>query len=68
MADYHVPQPAPNPNANPNADIVTDNLRFYLTYLIGEFPSNCLLQRCKVGLVLSIYMTGWGKQAISNIN
>ncbi|PYH93384.1 MFS general substrate transporter [Aspergillus ellipticus CBS 707.79] len=30
---------------------------FYLTYLIGEFPSVYLLQRFNVGLVLSIYMT-----------
>ncbi|KAI3075472.1 hypothetical protein CBS147353_5196 [Aspergillus niger] len=33
---------------------------FYLTYLIGEFPSVYLLQRFNGGLVLSIYMTCWG--------
>ncbi|KAJ5570336.1 MFS general substrate transporter [Penicillium hispanicum] len=34
--------------------------RFYLTYMIGEFPSVYLLQRFNAGLVLSIYMTCWG--------
>jgi hypothetical protein len=33
---------------------------FYLTYLIGEFPSNFLLQRWSLGKSLSIYMLLWG--------
>ncbi|KAJ7867258.1 major facilitator superfamily domain-containing protein [Mycena leptocephala] len=33
---------------------------FYLAYLIGEFPSNFLLQRWALGRTLSIYMLGWG--------
>ncbi|KAH8885264.1 MFS general substrate transporter [Thozetella sp. PMI_491] len=32
---------------------------FYITYLIGEFPSTWLLQRYKIGRVLTIYMIGW---------
>ncbi|RDI83554.1 hypothetical protein Vi05172_g6518 [Venturia inaequalis] len=32
---------------------------FYLTYLIGEFPSTWLLQRYNTGRVLSVYMFGW---------
>ncbi|KAJ9156528.1 MFS general substrate transporter [Pleurostoma richardsiae] len=32
---------------------------FYLTYLVGEFPSNYLLQRFKMGRLLSIYMLCW---------
>ncbi|RTE80907.1 hypothetical protein BHE90_004598 [Fusarium euwallaceae] len=32
---------------------------FYLTYLIGEFPSTWLLQRYNLGRVLTIYMVGW---------
>ena len=33
---------------------------FYLAYLIGEFPSNFLLQRWSLGKSLSIYMLFWG--------
>ncbi|WPA99955.1 uncharacterized protein RHO25_004575 [Cercospora beticola] len=33
---------------------------FYLTYLVGEFPSNFLLQRWSLGRSLSIYMMCWG--------
>lgn len=33
---------------------------FYLTYLIGELPSNFLLQRWSLGKSLSIYMLLWG--------
>jgi len=33
---------------------------FYLAYLIGEFPSNFLLQRWSLGKSLSIYMLLWG--------
>ncbi|KAH8668885.1 major facilitator superfamily domain-containing protein [Xylariales sp. PMI_506] len=32
---------------------------FYLTYLIGEFPSNWLLQRFSLGRCLSAYMFCW---------
>lgn len=34
---------------------------FYITYMIGEFPSNFLLQRWSLGRSLSIYMFCWGK-------
>ncbi|KAK3621088.1 hypothetical protein LTR56_023014 [Elasticomyces elasticus] len=33
---------------------------FYITYMVGEFPSNFLLQRWNLGLSLSIYMLCWG--------
>ncbi|KAK4541047.1 hypothetical protein LTR36_008416 [Oleoguttula mirabilis] len=33
---------------------------FYITYLVGEFPSNFLLQRWALGRSLSIYMLCWG--------
>jgi hypothetical protein len=33
---------------------------FYLAYMIGEFPSNFLLQRWSLGKALSIYMLLWG--------
>ncbi|KAH8885849.1 MFS general substrate transporter [Thozetella sp. PMI_491] len=33
---------------------------FYMTYLIGEFPSNFLLQRWSIGRCLTIYMMCWG--------
>ncbi|KKY14753.1 putative major facilitator superfamily transporter [Phaeomoniella chlamydospora] len=33
---------------------------FYMTYLVGEFPSNFLLQRWSLGRALSIYMLCWG--------
>lgn len=33
---------------------------FYITYMIGEFPSNFLLQRWSLGRSLSIYMFCWG--------
>ena len=33
---------------------------FYLAYLIGEFPSNFLLQRWSLGKSLSLYMLLWG--------
>ncbi|KAM5386538.1 hypothetical protein ACJZ2D_000501 [Fusarium nematophilum] len=32
---------------------------FYITYLVGEFPSTWLLQRFNLGRVLTIYMIGW---------
>jgi hypothetical protein len=38
-----------------------DSASFYLTYLIGELPSNYILQRFNLGLTLSIYILGWGK-------
>lgn len=34
---------------------------FYLAYLVGEFPSNFLLQRWSLGKSLSIYMLLWGE-------
>ncbi|KAK5113733.1 hypothetical protein LTR85_010750 [Meristemomyces frigidus] len=33
---------------------------FYITYMVGEFPSNFLLQRWALGRSLSIYMLCWG--------
>ena len=33
---------------------------FYMAYLVGEFPSNFLLQRWSLGKCLSIYMLAWG--------
>ncbi|SMR47252.1 unnamed protein product [Zymoseptoria tritici ST99CH_3D1] len=33
---------------------------FYLTYMVGEFPSNFLLQKWSLGKTLSIYMICWG--------
>lgn len=33
---------------------------FYITYLVGEFPSNFLLQRWSIGKSLSLYMLCWG--------
>ncbi|KAH0002213.1 major facilitator superfamily transporter, partial [Aureobasidium melanogenum] len=33
---------------------------FYLIYMIFEFPSNILLQRYKMGKILSCYMICWG--------
>ncbi|KAF5365991.1 hypothetical protein D9758_006654 [Tetrapyrgos nigripes] len=33
---------------------------FYITYMCFEFPSNFLLQRWRMGKVLSIYMLCWG--------
>ncbi|KAM0722237.1 hypothetical protein Q7P37_001678 [Cladosporium fusiforme] len=33
---------------------------FYIAYLVGEFPSNFLLQRWSLGKSLSIYMLLWG--------
>ena len=38
---------------------------FYITYLVGEFPSNFLLQRWSIGKSLSIYMLCWGKSVRS---
>ncbi|KAF7328846.1 MFS general substrate transporter-31 [Mycena venus] len=38
---------------------------FYMTYLIGEFPSNFLLQRWAMGRTLSIYMLCWGICVVS---
>ncbi|KAJ7472042.1 major facilitator superfamily domain-containing protein [Mycena latifolia] len=38
---------------------------FYMTYLVGEFPSNFLLQRWALGRTLSIYMLCWGICVIS---
>ncbi|KAF4871559.1 putative transporter [Colletotrichum siamense] len=32
---------------------------FYITYLVGEFPSTWLLQRYNLGRVLTAYMVGW---------
>ncbi|KAL3457170.1 MFS general substrate transporter [Aspergillus heterothallicus] len=32
---------------------------FYLTYLVGEFPSTWLLQKYNMGRVLTLYMVGW---------
>ncbi|RDW63551.1 hypothetical protein BP6252_11096 [Coleophoma cylindrospora] len=32
---------------------------FYITYLVGEFPSNFLLQRWSIGRCLTIYMMCW---------
>lgn len=37
---------------------------FYLTYLVGEFPSNFLLQRWSLGKSLSIYMLLWGESLL----
>lgn len=34
---------------------------FYLTFLIGQFPSNYVMQRWKIGLSLTLYMFGWGR-------
>ncbi|KAK5711477.1 hypothetical protein LTR17_018413 [Elasticomyces elasticus] len=34
---------------------------FYITYMVGEFPSNFLLQRWNLGLSLSIYMLCWAQ-------
>lgn len=34
---------------------------FYLTYMVGEFPSNFLLQKWSLGKTLSIYMICWGE-------
>jgi hypothetical protein len=34
---------------------------FYMTYMIGEFPSNFLLQKWSLGKSLSIYMICWGE-------
>jgi len=36
---------------------------FYITYMIGEFPSNFLLQRWSLGRSLSIYMFCWGESS-----
>lgn len=33
---------------------------FYLTYMLGQFPSVYIMQRYKVGLSLSTYMLCWG--------
>jgi len=33
---------------------------FYLVYMIFEFPSNIMLQRYKMGKILSCYMICWG--------
>ncbi|VUC29999.1 unnamed protein product [Clonostachys rosea] len=33
---------------------------FYITYLVGEFPSNFILQRWSIGRALTIYMMCWG--------
>ncbi|KAI5367922.1 putative major facilitator superfamily, MFS transporter superfamily [Septoria linicola] len=33
---------------------------FYMTYMIGELPSNFLLQRWSLGRSLSLYMMCWG--------
>ncbi|THW05169.1 MFS general substrate transporter [Aureobasidium pullulans] len=33
---------------------------FYLVYMIFEFPSNIILQRYKMGKILSCYMICWG--------
>ncbi|KAJ6632476.1 major facilitator superfamily domain-containing protein [Mycena sp. CBHHK59/15] len=38
---------------------------FYMTYLLGEFPSNFLLQRWALGRTLTIYMLCWGICVIS---
>ncbi|KAI4597701.1 hypothetical protein KJ359_003976 [Pestalotiopsis sp. 9143b] len=32
---------------------------FYLTYMIGEFPSTWLMQRFKIGRILTLYIVGW---------
>ncbi|KAH8658487.1 major facilitator superfamily domain-containing protein [Xylariales sp. PMI_506] len=32
---------------------------FYVTYLVGEFPSNFLLQRWSIGRCLTVYMMCW---------
>ncbi|KAJ7915653.1 MFS general substrate transporter [Mycena leptocephala] len=40
---------------------------FYMTYLIGEFPSNFLMQRWAMGRTLSIYMLCWGICVVSVI-
>lgn len=37
---------------------------FYLAYLVGEFPSNFLLQRWSLGKSLSIYMLLWGESLL----
>lgn len=37
---------------------------FYLTYMVGELPSNFLLQRWSLGRSLSLYMFCWGELLI----
>ncbi|KAL2833327.1 major facilitator superfamily domain-containing protein [Aspergillus cavernicola] len=32
---------------------------FYITYLVGEFPSTWLLQKYHLGRTLTLYMVGW---------
>ncbi|KAL4791882.1 MFS general substrate transporter [Aspergillus venezuelensis] len=32
---------------------------FYITYLVGEFPSTWLLQKYNMGKTLTLYMIGW---------
>ncbi|KAL3471655.1 MFS general substrate transporter [Aspergillus californicus] len=39
--------------------LTTMQRSFYITYLIGEFPSTWLLQRYNMGRVITLYMTGW---------
>ena len=56
MADYNVKIFLHGKRFEP----VLNHTSFYLTYLIAEFPSVYLLQRFSVGLVLCIYMMGWG--------
>jgi MFS transporter, ACS family, allantoate permease len=41
---------------------------FYITYLIGEFPSNFLLQRWSIGKTLSIYMLCWGENDMLHVH
>ena len=33
---------------------------FYLTFLVGEFPSTWLMQKMRIGRVLSCYIACWG--------
>lgn len=33
---------------------------FYLTYLLGEFPSTWLMQKLRIGRVLTCYIICWG--------
>ena len=53
-------------NAEPSFINTYFSARFYLAYLIGEFPSNFLLQRWVMGRTLSIYMLCWVSDAFTS--
>ena len=50
-----------NPYKTSVAVLLTRPRSFYITYLVGEFPSTWLLQRFNMGRVLTLYMVGWCK-------